>query len=213
MNNTKKDINIHTTKDKILNDLNKILNAISSCNVEMKHDISLSELLQLKKALHSVNNYITYVLTTKFIDLLEDWCFLDKNQSENIIAELNRTSSNTNGFDVLSDGKIKIVAEVKGLVPVKGNEFGAAQKSSLKKDILGLLQGKNKVKNIDINSFYRFMVILSVNNYGIAALNNFLESKSNEEIRDKIAVVKNKQDIDFEKVNVILIELNQVKNA
>ena len=100
---------------------------------DIQKDIQLKDLLVLKNATSVINNFITYKLTLAFLERLKQPGFIDRTQFERMEVDLEHTSVNANGFDVLFNDCIPIVAEVKGNVPCKGNRFGANQRKKLLK--------------------------------------------------------------------------------
>ena len=112
-------------KNKTIDD-KKLIKAITSVTeivdgkLKIKSELNTVNLLELKAAVSPINNYITQMLTEKFINMLptlfrqyeigvED--LLDKNKSNNV---------NANGYDfVLKDSPVKILAEVKANIPYR----------------------------------------------------------------------------------------------
>ena len=92
--------------------------------------LNTAQLLQLKKLLSPINNYITLKATYAFLNWLATHTELvNEAVLSQTKAEINSKSENSNGFDIMipKDSPI-IFAEVKCYNPVKGKErFGSAR--------------------------------------------------------------------------------------
>lgn len=132
-------------------------------NVDNLYDqLSVEEMIKLKKVVSCINNIITLRATTAFVDKLYNDHFITAVERDEIINEVNGQHANTNGFDVKyekNEGK-KIIAEVKCNIPVDNTSFGPVQKEGIVKDIDNLKNGKSKAGINDTSSYYKFMVIL-----------------------------------------------------
>ena len=102
------------------------------------------------------NNIITLKLTLRFIDELPFLFNLSNAEKAEIIKKVQAVSPNANGFDIEIEKPIKLVAEVKGNIPIKqGVIFGSAQNDGIKKDLRSLKKGKKK-STTDPDGFYKF---------------------------------------------------------
>lgn len=124
--------------------------------------LSVKELIELKKLFSCINNIITLRATIAFVNQLFTDGFISKEEQLEIIDAVNGQHACTNGFDVQYEGEQgrKFIAEVKCNIPVDKTAFGPAQKDEIIKDIKHLQNGKSKAKISDTSQYYKFMVIL-----------------------------------------------------
>ena len=124
--------------------------------------LSVRELIELKKIFSCINNIITLRATIAFVHQLFKDGFISNEEQRKIIDSVNGQHANTNGFDVQYDEeqRKKIIAEVKCNIPVEKTAFGPAQTDGIIKDIQHLQDGKSKAKIKDTSDYYKFMVIL-----------------------------------------------------
>lgn len=126
--------------------------------------MSTAEFVELKNVLSNINNIITLRITHAFAEWLRRHGVVDNAQYDAICANIENTSANANGYDVLFSDKIGdddgLIAEVKCNIPVKSDRFGAAQLANLEKDVEGLLHGKTKAKVLDTKNYLKFLVLL-----------------------------------------------------
>ncbi len=126
-------------------------------------ELDTEDFIKLKSIFRNVNNIITLKLTFKFVEILSSLFELSAEDGREIVDKVQMVSPNANGFDVEIEKPIKLVAEVKGNVPVNGGVvFGAAQQREIKKDLCSLKNGKTK-SSIKPDNFYKFMVFPDIN--------------------------------------------------
>lgn len=197
----------NNTRESILKEpFNIYWNDFFKTNKDYFSDLSLQQFINLKKVLSGINNIITLKTTFLFIDFLGENEFVDSQQVRDIKDNINTINANTNGFDVQIQGKNlpKILAEVKCNIPVKEETFGAAQLSSIKKDIKGLLKGKTKAHILHLNDYYKFMVCLQFD--GVEqAMKKTINSLQKEKF--KIKEYTNKEAIETDVVYVVYISM------
>lgn len=125
---------------------------------------------ELKELLSGISNLATRILSKEFIDWLEKAGMLPADEAGTAKKEIDETSANSNGYDiVLPKG---IVAEVKCMIPLEDENYGGQQKTSIEKDLTGLLASSPKKKssaqlekaNIQWNDCIKFMVLLNTKN-------------------------------------------------
>lgn len=98
-------------------------------------------------------------MTLNFVKHITKLFNISKNVKETIIKDIQKVNPNTNGFDVEIRAPIKIVAEVKGNIPINdGTAFGSAQRNNILKDLKSLKNGKTK-SDINTEEFYKFFVL------------------------------------------------------
>ena len=105
--------------------------------------LTFEQKIELKVLLSNINNIITLKLTVILAEWICNKYSLDNVVRTDIIRYINSQKPNSNGYDIeLSNPNI--VAEIKCLNPINsGERFGSAQKSALKNDIEGLINGKS----------------------------------------------------------------------
>ncbi len=176
-----------------------------------RNGADLESIIMLKKALAPVNNLITIELSERFTKLLYGCNFISEAQCKKMLEDLDDTSANANGFDIFFDGEKKIIAEVKGTVPYGRDCYGAAQKSSIKKDIeyLTVPGAKKRTENIKLENYYRFMVLLKsqTGEKDIKAMRNLLGEKEGENFYS-IWDGSYKAEFKLDKLNIVFIDLN-----
>lgn len=214
-NKTKKKTN---DNDKInRNELSNALNNVLCKPTSLKEKITLSDLLELKRALSPINNFITKELTDEFIKNLEKifantpGALPDELKNTNKLLNDNAAVNvNANGYDFF---KAPIIAEVKANIPYKKNKYGASQKSGLTKDINGLLDAKNKkgTDGVSLEKYYKFLVILDYerNDYksedAVEDLKKCYEKKNN--LNDKLVILDINKPVELDKKHVYIVKL------
>ena len=123
------------------------------------NQLSTEDFLDLKFLLSDINNIVTLKLTLKFIDFIAELFSLSNETKEQIITNIQSINPNSNGFDVEISNPVKIIAEVKGNIPINnGIVFGSAQKNGILKDFESLRFGKSK-SSINTQDYYKFFVL------------------------------------------------------
>ena len=125
---------------------------------------------ELKELLSGISNLATRILSIDFIDWLEKKKMLPPAEANDARKKIDETSANSNGYDIVLPKKI--VAEVKCMIPLKAKNYGAQQKTSIEKDLTGLLASSPKKKSsaqlekakIQLKDCIKFMVLLNQKN-------------------------------------------------
>ena len=193
-------------QDALRQNLQTALLPICESELVLKPDIKMQDLLALKTATYVINNFITYMLTVAFLDKLFIWKFIDSSQCKEMKNVIEQTSVNANGFDVLYNGGLAIVAEVKGNVPCRGNRFGAQQRKSIIKDLNALKNGKSKSIK-DTTGYYKFMVLLDDAKNIKDALTALINSKHMKNLEGDVCLVEDASSISLSKINIVLITI------
>lgn len=128
-------------------------------------NFSISDLIQLKNILSSVNSVITKATEIAFVRRLHQLGIITETVAQDVISEIKLKSSGANGYDVEINTPVGIAAEIKCNIPVNSDRFGAAQRNAIVKDIKGLSNPelKSKYHNTLSNPFLKFMVLLQTN--------------------------------------------------
>lgn len=134
------------------------LTSICEGEFKLKEKVSLSDLVQAKVAFSAINNLITKELTKLFINKLAICGKISEDQEQVALEQVDTTSVNANGYDFVLESP-KIIAEVKGNIPYKGNRYGVAQIKGIKKDIDGLRYGKYKALQTPCD-YAKFLIVL-----------------------------------------------------
>lgn len=195
----------HPKEEDLIHHLQISLNRICKSEVQIKQNLTVEELISLKSAVSSINNFITYKLSLRFVEQLLNLNFITAAQYGAMCNKIELTSSNANGFDIISDGDIKILAEVKGTVPYYGNRYGAAQQKSIIKDLINLCDGKAKSKIDYLEGYYRFMVMLDAKQ-SKDAMNSLIRSKALTKIHNRLQIVSDGK-FSKAKINIVFIAL------
>ena len=156
------------------------------------------ELIKLKKLGSATNNFLTMKLSLYFCDWLEEKKIINNTEKIEKIREIKERSSNSSGYDIehytKNGTKLKFLAEVKCMVPVKDNEFDSNQKNSIMNDIYNLVNGKNELKGKTCG-YYKFLVLYNDKEGKTKnAITKLLENRSNEAIIIDINEEKTKKE-------------------
>ena len=170
-----------------------------------------NDLVEMKKAISNINNLITLRVTLAFIDKICRLGIINSKQADNIKNDVQRAHPNTNGFDVRYPQKeeeydgINLIAEVKCNIPVGGNEFGAAQRNGIIKDLNGLWEGKGKFGKNYTDDSYKFMVLLELQggNEVKCAMKNLLEN--NKQYKDICVELGDKKIDEIDKKHIYIV--------
>ena len=146
--------------------------------------LNTESFIELKALLSNINNIITLRLTLNFIETLALlFSFSDKDKLE-IIDIIQTVNPNANGFDIEIEKPIKLVAEVKGNIPINnGTVFGSAQRAGILKDFNSLKNGKKKSAT-NPSDFYKFMVLPDTKATKIATEKLLKQLSGDEKYRD-----------------------------
>ena len=129
--------------------------------------LSLSDFIELKKALSNINNIITMKVSEEFLDFLGKTAVINNDDKKKAKEDVQKKKACANGYDIdfETSANQRIIAEVKCNIPVNKNSFGAAQKAGIIRDIDGLIKGKVKNKtNKAVKDALKFMVLLGYEN-------------------------------------------------
>jgi len=175
---------------------NTVQKALGIPRKDYYSSLSVNQLLKLKTALHEINNIMTMKLTLLLINWLTKIFQFPEEDKNRIVQCALSTKPNANGYDLVINNPEHILAEVKCNIPVKsGNQFGAAQKNGLVKDVDGLLKGKSKARLQDqLHSYYKILALYDTPEARTAATQLFSKRKDvliGDEIKskDKVHVV------------------------
>lgn len=217
MDNISKKQNNNDNAKMDIEKLTEVLSNILSEKIPLKENISTSDLLELKRALNPVNNFITKELTDEFIKNLEKIFAKipgalpgELKNTDELLKDNAAVNVNANGYDFF---KAPIIAEVKANIPYEKNKYGASQKSGLTKDINGLLDAKNKkgTDGVSLKDYYKFLVILDYerNDYksedAVEDLKKCYEKKNN--LNDKLVILDINKPVELDKKHVYIVKL------
>ena len=97
--------------------------------------LSFTQLLKLKQVLARIHDTVTLTLTFDLVNWIAGRFDFTPDQKAELWKQVDDQSANSSGFD-LSWNAPRIIAEVKGCIPVNGgNVFGAAQVKGLTNDV------------------------------------------------------------------------------
>jgi len=164
-------------------------------------ELSFKECIDLKNAIKDVNNIATYKVTLLLVDEIVKILPELKSDEEEIKNYIEKKSSNSNGYDIEHDGKVRFIAEVKCSKPINdGNKFGPDQREGIIEDINSLC---NKTKSrINHQDYYKFLGIYKYEK-AEEAINNLV--KNRKEWKGKVELYKLEEKLDKNKVYIIMI--------
>lgn len=176
------------------------------------------DILELKTVLSDINNLLTYKLTLIAGKWLGSFFSFNKKYQQTILENIDSIKPNAQGFDIVINKPIKIIAEVKCNVPVKGgSKFGAMQTKKLIEDVQKLLNGKRQI--LDTSEYLKFLFVINIGDRSEEALTNLTKKtkirKENEErlnrnvARENMIIINDKfsSELKFDKVYVKILEL------
>ena len=162
------------------------------------------KIISLKMALSDINNLLTMKITISFVKWIKKQFNLSDESEEKIMSEVLSTKPSTNGYDIISNEILKLIAEVKCNIPINaGKRYGSAQRNGINKDLNNLLYGKTKSK-FDTKKYLKFMVFLE--NESIREANQHYINLS-KEFKENIIIIDEKTT--FERTDcVYLLHIN-----
>lgn len=102
-------------------------------------NLSFAQLLKLKQGLARIHDTVTLRLTFELVNWIAGKFNLNPDQKAALWKQVDDQSANSSGFDV-SWNNPRIIAEVKGCIPVNGGHvFGAAQVKGMTNDVRQML--------------------------------------------------------------------------
>lgn len=168
--------------------------------------LSIEDFFELKTTLQDINNIITYKTTLNFMNWLKLTFPGISEEIEVCLGQILATKPSDNGFDVVVNSDINIVAEVKCNKPINnGYKFGSAQRNGILKDIECLLNGKPKVKSINVTKALKFLVIYDFGEYTSKAIEHLIKNLPIE-YKQKVEVYSSSDNLALEKVHIVFIK-------
>lgn len=169
-------------------------------------NLSIEDFFELKTTLQDINNIITYKTTVNFMKWLNDTFSIPASYYESSLEQVLATKPSDNGFDVVLSGEMKILAEVKCNKPINnGFKFGSAQRNGIIKDIKCLLDGKPKIKSIDVTDYYKFLVVYDFGEYTLKATEHFLKNLP-KEYKEKVKLFEYGDAMKLDMVYIVFIK-------
>lgn len=156
-------MNEFNREDRLRNEFNSYVHDVLSLPEKNYYDdLSTINFYKFKQLLSTINNIITFKMTIAFIMKISDVFKLSDTRTNSIIKEIQDKNVNSNGYDVEINVPVKIIAEVKGNIPInKGNRFGSAQKTQIFKDLNALRNGKSTAK-INPKDYFKFFILPNI---------------------------------------------------
>jgi hypothetical protein len=128
--------------------INQFLHQLTGAETSFYDTLSQEELVKLKMALSDVNNVLTLRTTLSFTSWLSNFFELTSDEEAKLHKNINATKPNTNGFDIELNDRLKIIAEIKCIVPInEGSYYGAAQRNAILDDAINLKEGKRVIRH------------------------------------------------------------------
>lgn len=158
--------------------INVFLKDLTGNKRDYLDSLDQSQLIAFKSALSDINNVLTLKLSLAAIQWMQSFFSINQSETETLRQVIDATKPNTNGFDIEINGKQKIVAEIKCIVPINnGSGYGAAQRNGILDDANKLIAGKRKTP--DTSAYIKIIGLLD------------LGEKSDEAIRKLSIPAKN----------------------
>lgn len=172
--------------------LNKHLNRLTGLDKDFYSKLKKDDLIQLKTVLSDLNNVLTLKITVSAAKWICKYFKLGESHKKAIYKKIDDTKPNTNGFDILIDSPIKLVAEVKCITPInKGNRYGAAQWYAILGDALKLKNGKKECPNT--KGYIKILFLIDLGNKTDEAISRLLKQSKithNNSSREKLHKIK-----------------------
>lgn len=188
-------------------EFNEFWNEFFGTDQDFYSQMTFEKLVKLKMAVSNINNLVTYKTAIMAADLVCDILEITAQARSKILASIDSTSENANGYDIEYRGQPSFVCEVKSNIPSGGkNVFGAAQKRELIKDIESLLKGKSKstIEPCTLMSYYKFLGLYSTGDITIQATRSLVRNLDTA-YNGKVEFFSGQQRLDKDKVYIIFL--------
>jgi len=176
---------------------NKLNSFISSFTEEDKNyfdSLSKEQLLGLKKALAYINNYLTLKTTLAMGKWIAKYFKLSRKEEDDLLKKIDEIKPNTNGYDIELKNHLKVIVEIKCIIPINnGNSFGAAQRNAILDDALKLIKGKKR----SIPNTEQYIKIIGLLDVGEKTDNAI------EELVNPMGKIRSKNQISQDRRNII----------
>ena len=178
--------------------LNEFVSKFTKEEKDYFEDLSSKQLLGLKSALAYINNYLTLKTTVAMGKWLAKYFKLSNKEEEALLKKIDEIKPNSNGYDIELNNRLKIIVEVKCIVPINdGDTFGAAQKNSILDDALKLKKGKKSIPNTE--KYIKLIGLLDIGEKTEKAIKKLLhptgmvgsEKKDRREIVEELVLIDN----------------------
>jgi hypothetical protein len=143
------------------NRLNTHLKKLTGLDNDFFSMLNQRDLLDLKTVLADVNNLLTLNMTICAAEWICDFFQFDNSCKQKVLAQVDGTKPNTNGYDIQITESEYIIAEVKCIAPINnGSKYGAAQWNSILDDASKLINGKRSL--FDTSGYYKFLFLVDL---------------------------------------------------
>jgi len=176
------------------------------------------DILELKTVLSDINNLLTYKLTLVAGDWIGQYFKFNADDQKELLEKIDSSKPNAQGYDIVIEKPVKIIAEVKCNVPVRGgSKYGSAQTVSLIKDVQKLLNGKRQ--KLDTSEYLKFLFVINIGDRSDGAMTKLIRKtkvrKETEErlqrnfLRDSMIILTDEMnaDLNTEKVYIKTLSL------
>jgi hypothetical protein len=185
---------------------NNFIVKITGVELDYYSGLLTEDFVNIKTTLSDLNNIITYRTTIRFMEWLSDQFPYVKDNYNVYIDQVLGTKPSDNGFDIVVNGDVKILAEVKCNKPINnGFKFGSAQRNGLIKDIKGLMEGKTKVKNVDHLNSFKFLVVYDYGEHTLRATEHLIKNLPSE-LKGKVVLLEEHTELTVDKVYIVFIK-------
>ena len=140
------------------------------------------------------------------VDFIAELFSLPAAEKNQILNKAKNTNPYANGFDIIHVGTVKVIAEVKCNRPINnGNLFGGAQIKGIRKDLLQLFNGKNRLDAEDLQGYYKLMGVFRFDDKTEEAVRHYIKHLP-EDFIDFVELYDSDTTISMEKAYVVLLE-------
>ncbi|MEO4005056.1 hypothetical protein [Flavobacterium sp. CAU 1735] len=192
---------------------NNHLQKLTGLNIDFYTVLKNEEILDLKTVLSDINNLLTYKLTLEAGKWIGTYFNLNEIEINSILGKIDSIKPNSQGFDIVINESIKLIAEVKCNIPVKGSsKFGSMQSKHLIDDAYKLLNNKKYIS--DTSEYLKFLFIINIGERSDHAVNKLLqktklrvesEERSHRNItREQMILLEDKERHELKKENVYI---------
>jgi hypothetical protein len=169
--------------------INQFLHQLTGNQTSYYDALTQEELINLKMALSDVNNVLTLRTTLSFTIWLCNFFNLTADEKLDIHNNINKTKPNTNGYDIEINDRLKIVAEIKCIVPInEGSYYGAAQRNAILDDAIKLKTGKKVIKNT--TDFIKIIGLIDLGKKTDQAIEKLIKPSSAVRTEDKNRILR-----------------------
>jgi hypothetical protein len=205
--------------NKLKTGLNNYLYKLTGIQKDYFSNLRQTELLELKTVLTDINNLLTLAMTIESVNWLIKFFDIDDNSRQLILKRIDEIKPNTGGYDIQISEPIKIIGEVKCIIPINNSDrFGSAQWDAILGDVIKLKKGKKTLP--DTSEYFKFLFLIDIGIKSEHAINHLVKPSKiatkdpfrtdRHQIKDSITIFNelNKDQLSLEKIYLKPIQIN-----